>query len=93
MISDMGTLLWNEFSISMTIGDRERVPFVSHDHFVEEWESVGRILIRGLNQSPISLPFCSKNFYATVSLGTRFQIPFSLIHFQQIYHHWRKGLF
>ena len=46
MISDMCTLLWNEFSISMTIGDREKVPFVSHDHFVEEWECVGRILIK-----------------------------------------------
>lgn len=27
----------------MTIGERERFPFVRHDHFVEEWEAVGRI--------------------------------------------------
>lgn len=41
------TLFWNEFAISMTIGDRERVPFVIHDHFVEEWDAVGGILVKG----------------------------------------------
>lgn len=31
------------FSVFMTIGEREKVPFVRHDHFVEEWQAVGRI--------------------------------------------------
>ncbi|KXJ21767.1 hypothetical protein AC249_AIPGENE15187 [Exaiptasia diaphana] len=38
---------WVDFSISMTIGERERVPFVRHDHFVDEWKAVGRILVKG----------------------------------------------
>ena len=36
VICEVYTLFWSEFSISMTIGERERVPFVRHDHFVEE---------------------------------------------------------
>ena len=41
------TLFWNEFANSMTIGERERVPFVRRDHFVEEWNAIGRILVKG----------------------------------------------
>ena len=93
MISDMCTLLWNEFSISMTIGDREKVPLLVMTILLKSGSVWEEFLSRGLNQSPISLPFCPKNFYATASSGTRFQIPFSLIHFQHIYHHWRKSSF
>ena len=25
----------------------ERVPFVQHDYFVEEWEAVGRVIVKG----------------------------------------------
>ena len=46
VICEVYTLFWSEFSISMTIGERERVPFARHDHFVEEWEAVGRILVK-----------------------------------------------
>ena len=41
------SLFWKEFATSMTIRERERVPFVRHDHFVEEWQPVGRILVKG----------------------------------------------
>jgi hypothetical protein len=47
VIREVYTLFWKVFSISMTIGERERVPFVRHDHFLEEWEAVGRILVKG----------------------------------------------
>ena len=47
VICEVYTLFWNEFSISMTLGERERVPFVRHDYFVQEWEAVGRILVKG----------------------------------------------
>ena len=25
----------------------ERVPFMQHDYFVEEWEAVGRVIVKG----------------------------------------------
>ena len=45
VLREVFTLFWGEFAISMTIGERERVPFVRHDHFVDEWEAIGRILV------------------------------------------------
>ena len=41
------SLFWCEFANSMTIGERERVPFIRHDHFIKEWEAIGRILVKG----------------------------------------------
>ena len=76
MIYDMCTLLWNEFSISMTIGDTERVPFVSHGHFVEEWESVGRILIKGFESVSYFPTFLSKEFLCHCLFGN--QVPDSI---------------
>lgn len=90
VISEVYTFFWNEFFISMTIGERKRVPLLGMKNG-SLWEE---LLLRALNQSPISLPFFLKHLYATTaSFGTRFQIPFSSIHFQNIYHHWRKSLF
>ena len=43
------SLFWKEFANSMTIGERERVPFVRHDHFIKEWGTVGRILVKGFH--------------------------------------------
>ncbi|XP_028390701.1 uncharacterized protein LOC114515611 [Dendronephthya gigantea] len=44
---DVFSLFWKSFGDSMTIGERERVPFVRHDHFVSEWQAIGRILVLG----------------------------------------------
>ena len=41
------SLFWKQFANSMTIGERGRVPFIRHDHFIKEWEAVGRILVKG----------------------------------------------
>lgn len=77
MISDMCTLVWNEFSTSMTIGDRERVPFVSHDHFVEEWECLGRILIKRFESVSYFPTFLSKEFLCYCLFGN--QVPNSIL--------------
>ena len=29
-------LFWSDFANSMTIGERGRVPFIRHDHFIKE---------------------------------------------------------
>ncbi|CAH3142358.1 unnamed protein product [Pocillopora meandrina] len=47
VICEFYLLFWKEFSIVMTKGQRERVPFMRHDHFVEGWEAVGRNLVKG----------------------------------------------
>ena len=44
----------------MTIGERERVPFVRHDHFVEEWQAVGRMLVKGFTSVGYFPLFLSK---------------------------------
>ena len=56
------TLFWNEFSNSFTIGERERVPFVRHDHFIQEWESVARILVKGYTTTNYYPMYLSKAF-------------------------------
>ena len=56
------TLFWGEFAISMTIGERERVPFVRHDHFIEEWEAIGRILVKGYTSVKYYPLFLSQAF-------------------------------
>ena len=48
----------------MTTGEREWVPFVCHDHFVQEWNAIGRILVKGF----ISL-FISKAFLGYCLFG------------------------
>ena len=53
---------WEEFSISMTIGERERVPFVRYNRFVDEWRSAGRILVKGYTSVGYFLIFLSKVF-------------------------------
>ena len=56
------SLFWKQFSSSMTIGERERVPFVRHDHFIKEWEAVGRILVKGYKSASFFPMFLSKAF-------------------------------
>ena len=56
------TLFWNEFANSMTTGEKERVPFVCHDHFVEEWNATGRILVKGFESVSYFPLFISKAF-------------------------------
>ena len=65
------TLVWNEFTNSMTIGERERVPFVGHDHFVEEWNAIGRILVKGFESVSYFPPFISKAFLGYCLFGNQ----------------------
>jgi len=64
------SLFWNEFAISMTIGERERVPFVRHDHFIEEWQSMGRILVKGFTSVDYFPTFLSKASVCFCLFGT-----------------------
>ena len=56
------SLFWKEFANSMTIGERERVPFVRHDHFIKEWGAIGRILVKGFRSVAYFPLFLSKAF-------------------------------
>ena len=67
------TLFWNEFANSMTIRERERVPLVRHDHFVEEWNAIGRILVKGFESVSYFPLFISKAFLGYCLFGN--QIP------------------
>lgn len=76
VIPEVYTLFWNEFSIPMTIGERERVPFVRYDHFVEEWEFVGRILVKRFESVSYFPTFLSKSFICYCLFGN--QVPDSI---------------
>ena len=39
------SLFWNEVATCCLIGETERVPFVRHDLYKQEWEAVGKILV------------------------------------------------
>ena len=70
-------LFWKEFSNSMTIGETERVPFVRHDHFVKEWEAVGRILVKSYSSVSYFPLFLSKAFMCHCLFGT--EIPDDIV--------------
>ena len=72
------SLFWRQFAKSLTIGERERVPFMRHDHFIKEWEAVGRILVKGYQSVSYFPLFLSKAF-----------ICYSLFH-ACICHLWKK---
>ena len=53
---EVDSLFWKQFANSMMIGERQRVPFIRQDQFIEKWESVCRILVKKIPVSPI-FPF------------------------------------
>ena len=61
---DVFSLFWKGFGDSMTIGERERVPYVRHDHFVSEWQATGRILVQGYKMVSYFPLFLSRPFLA-----------------------------
>lgn len=77
VLREVFTLFWGEFATSMTIGERERVPFVRHDHFVEEWEAIGRILVKGYVTLSYYPAFLSKAFICYCLFGN--QVPDGLL--------------
>ena len=67
---DLYTCFWGEVLDSLCIGSTERVPFVRHDLYFEEWEAIGKILCKGFLDAayfPIQL---SQAFLIYVLFGT-----------------------
>ena len=58
------SFFWKQFANSMTIGEQEGVPFIRHDHFIKEWEAVGRIhvLVKGYQSVSYFSLFLSQAF-------------------------------
>ena len=44
---DVCTSFWKEAANSLLIGETERVPYVRHDLFKYEWETIGKMLLKG----------------------------------------------
>lgn len=44
---DVYSSFWVEISDSYLIGEQERVPYVRHDLYKEEWEAIGMIFVKG----------------------------------------------
>ena len=63
------TLFWKSFANSMTIGERERVPIVRHDLYIDEWEAVARILVKGYKMISYFPTFMSKTFMCYCLFG------------------------
>ena len=63
------TLFWKHFANAMTVGERERVPFVRHDHFIDEWEAFARILAKGYETTSYFPTFISKAFMSYCLFG------------------------
>ena len=66
---DVFALFWKAFGDSMTIGERERVPYVRHDHFVNEWQAIGRILVQGFKMVSYFPLILSKAFIGYCLFG------------------------
>ena len=70
--SEVYTLFWNKFSISMTIRIGRGFLLLGMTILLKSGSLWEEFLSRGLDQSSIPKPFCPKHLYATASLGTRF---------------------
>ena len=79
---DVFSLFWKAFGDSMTIGARERVPYVRHDHFISEWQSIGRILVKGYKMLSYFPRFLSKAFIAYCFFGDAVPDPLVLNSFK-----------
>ena len=61
---------WSEVADSLCAGASERVPFVRHDLYKKEWESIGRILRRGFVEANYFPTNISKAFIIYCLFGT-----------------------
>lgn len=50
VLRDALSAFWKEFYKSCNMGEKENVPCLSNDFQFEEWQSVGRILVKGFQQ-------------------------------------------
>ena len=57
---DLYAPFWSEVADSLCVGVLERAPFVRHDFYKKEWESIGRILRRR---------FVEANYFPTILLN------------------------
>ena len=71
------SLFWSDFADSMTIGERERVPFIRHDHFIKEWGAIGRILVKGYISVSYFPMFLAKGFICYCLFDT--EVPDSIL--------------
>lgn len=75
--TEVFSLFWCNFANSMTIGERERVPFIRHDHFIKEWGAIGRILVKGYTSVSYFPMFLAKGFMCYCLFGT--EVPESIL--------------
>ena len=50
---DVYTAFWQEFNLNATIGETEKVPAIFPEYGIQEWEAVGRVLVKGLKDANI----------------------------------------
>ena len=75
------TLFWKQFANDMTVEERERVLFIRHDHFIAEWETVARILVKRYEMVSYFPTYLSKATCLSAYLEGRFLIQWFEIHF------------
>jgi len=44
---DIYSGFWREILDSLFIGDRQRIPYIRHDLYIDDWEAIGNILLKG----------------------------------------------
>jgi hypothetical protein len=77
------TLFWKHFANAMTVRERERVPFVRHDHFIDEWEAFARILVKVYESISYFPTFISKAFMSFCLFGREVPGPIILESFMK----------
>ena len=66
---DVYSSAWKEILDGMHVGERESVLFVCHDLYINEWNSIARILVKGfIDTKYFPLQLC-KAFIVHVLLG------------------------
>ena len=52
ILRDIYTAFWKEVSDGMLIGEGEKVTFLKHNIFMQEWKAIAKILLKGCKIIP-----------------------------------------
>jgi hypothetical protein len=66
---DVLTNFWNDCFTALTVGSKEKTPYIRHDHQKKEWEAIARVLVYGYKKLQYFTLKLSQLFIASCLFG------------------------
>ena len=65
---DIYSSAWKEILDGLCVGERERVSFLHHDLYINEWNSIAKILVKGFMDTKYFLLQLLQSIYYSCSI-------------------------